>query len=131
MRSYDRWGRILSGERHLRVPNRRRRHEDGRGDSIWDRFSRMPSTIAGGRGGEVACDHYHAWPRIMPNGTGPINQRGLDFYRRLVDTLCEAGIRPFATLYHWELGDCGEIQLYPLFEQSSLRRRTMLRAVIF
>ncbi len=100
--------------------------QDGRGDSIWDRFCRMPGTIAGGRGGEVACDHYHryrqdvglmhqlgldayrfsiAWPRIMPSGTGPINQRGLDFYRRLVDTLREAGIRPFATLYHWDLPD--------------------------
>lgn len=100
--------------------------EDGRGASIWDRFCRLPGTIADGSSGEVACDHYHrfredvalmkqlglqayrfsiAWPRVMPDGVGRVNQRGLDFYRRLVEELHGAGIRPFATLYHWDLPD--------------------------
>lgn len=101
-------------------------HEDGRADSIWDRFCRLAGTIADNSSGEVACDHYHrfrddaalmkalglqayrfsiSWPRIFPDGVGRVNQAGLDFYRRLVDALCEAGIRPFATLYHWDLPD--------------------------
>lgn len=100
--------------------------EGGRGASIWDRFCRLSGTIADGSSGEVACDHYHrfredialmkqlglqayrfsiAWPRVMPDGVGRVNQRGLDFYRRLVDELRAAGIRPFATLYHWDLPD--------------------------
>ncbi|HVA27272.1 MAG TPA: GH1 family beta-glucosidase [Candidatus Baltobacteraceae bacterium] len=98
--------------------------EDGRGESIWDRFCRLPGRIAGDASGAVACDHYHrfredvalmrsldldayrfsiSWPRVIPSGTGTVNQKGLDFYRRLVETLHEAGIRPFATLYHWDL----------------------------
>lgn len=100
--------------------------EDGRGASIWDRFCRLPGAVAGGASGEVACDHYHrfaedvalmkqigldayrfsiSWPRVIPEGTGKINQSGLDFYRRLLETLHAAGIRPFATLYHWDLPD--------------------------
>ena len=98
--------------------------EDGRAPSIWDTFSHTPGKTAGGDTGDVACDHYHrvaddvalmgelgvgayrfsvAWPRVIPGGTGATNQRGLDFYSRLVDTLLESGIRPFATLYHWDL----------------------------
>ncbi len=98
--------------------------EDGRGPSIWDTFSRTPGAISGGETGDAAADHYHrmrddvalmrdvgltsyrfsvAWPRIQPDGTGPVNERGLDFYRQLVDALLEAGIVPFLTLYHWDL----------------------------
>ncbi len=99
-------------------------HEDGRGESVWDTFSRLPGAIAGGDTADVACDHYHrcredvalmaelglkayrfsiAWPRVLPQGTGAVNEAGLDFYDRLVDALLAAGIEPFATLYHWDL----------------------------
>lgn len=99
-------------------------HEDGRGESIWDRFSRTPGKVLNGHTGDVACNHYHlykedvaimkelgvdsyrfsiAWPRIYPNGTGQINRKGLDFYKRLVEELLEKGIEPAATLYHWDL----------------------------
>lgn len=98
--------------------------EDGRGQSIWDVFSRKPGRVLGGDNADVAIDHYHryredvalmaelglsayrfsvSWPRVQPDGTGPINQRGLDFYRRLVDELRERGIDPWVTLYHWDL----------------------------
>ncbi len=98
--------------------------EDGRGPSIWDTFSHTPGKVRDGDTGDVACDHYHrweadldlmaelgldayrfsiAWSRIMPTGTGSVNQAGLDFYSRLVDGLLERGIRPVATLYHWDL----------------------------
>jgi beta-glucosidase len=98
--------------------------EDGRGESIWDRFARVPGAIEGGATAEIADDHYHrwredldvmadlglnayrfsvAWPRVMPEGRGAVNRRGLDFYSRLVDGLLERNIRPFATLYHWDL----------------------------
>lgn len=98
--------------------------EDGRGESIWDRFSHTPGKIFAGHTGDVACDHYHryagdirhmqnlglrayrfsiAWPRIFPEGHGRPNIRGLDFYKRLVTALQDAGIRPVATLYHWDL----------------------------
>ncbi len=97
---------------------------DGRGPSIWDAFAGEPGRIADGTSGAVACDHYHrydsdvalmkslgldtyrfsvAWPRIMANGTGPVNTAGLDFYDRLVDELLNAGITPMPTLYHWDL----------------------------
>jgi beta-glucosidase len=99
-------------------------HEDGRGESIWDRFSHTPGRIRDGESGDVACDHYHrfrddvaliaelgldayrfsiAWPRIMPVGSGTVNEAGLDFYERLVDALLERGVQPHATLYHWDL----------------------------
>jgi beta-glucosidase len=99
-------------------------HEDGRGESIWDRFSHTPGNTANGDTGDVACDHYHryaadvdlmadlgykgyrfsvAWPRIQPTGKGPANQPGLDFYRRLVEKLNARGITPAVTLYHWDL----------------------------
>jgi beta-glucosidase len=98
--------------------------EDGRGESIWDRFSHTPGKIEDGTTGDVACDHYHlwredialmkelglhayrfsiAWPRILPTGRGPVNQVGIDFYSRLVDKLLAAGITPYPTLYHWDL----------------------------
>ena len=98
--------------------------EDGRGLSIWDTFSRTPGKVLNGDNGDVACDHYHrfpqdvelmadiglhtyrfsiAWPRIFPNGTGQLNESGLDFYDRLVDKLLESNIEPYATLYHWDL----------------------------
>ena len=97
---------------------------DGRGESIWDRFCTVPGAIVDGTSGEIACDHYHrwptdvaflrdlglssyrfsiAWPRIIPTGVGGVNERGVAFYDRLVDGLLEAGITPFATLYHWDL----------------------------
>jgi len=99
-------------------------HEDGRGPSIWDTFSHTPGKITNGDTGDVADDHYHrldedldlmkslgleayrfsiAWPRIQPEGSGPANKAGLDFYGRLVDGLLARGIRPIATLYHWDL----------------------------
>jgi beta-glucosidase len=97
---------------------------DGRGRSIWDTFCARPGTIADGSSGAVACDHYHrwesdldlmrnlgigsyrfsiAWPRVLPEGRGRLNRRGLDFYDRLVDGLLARGISPLATLYHWDL----------------------------
>ncbi|MFC0681929.1 GH1 family beta-glucosidase [Lysobacter korlensis] len=99
-------------------------HEDGRGPSIWDTFSHTPGKIVNGDTGDVADDHYRrweqdldlmaelgleayrfsiAWPRIQLTGSGPANRAGLDFYSRLVDGLLDRGIRPIATLYHWDL----------------------------
>ena len=99
-------------------------HADGRGESIWDRFCRTPGKVANGDTGDEACDHYHrwpedielmsrlgldayrfsiAWPRVQPDGRGPANRNGLDFYRRLVEGLLEREITPLATLYHWDL----------------------------
>ncbi|HEY3267942.1 MAG TPA: GH1 family beta-glucosidase [Armatimonadota bacterium] len=99
-------------------------NEDGRGESIWDRFSHTPGKVWNGDTGDVACDHYHrfpedialmkelglqayrfsiAWPRVFPTGDGPLNPKGLDFYNRLVDALLVAGIQPVPTLYHWDL----------------------------
>lgn len=98
--------------------------EDGRGSSIWDDFAATPGKTYQGNHGQIAADHYHrveedtdlmvhlglggyrfsiAWPRILPEGRGKVNPAGLDFYDRLVDTLLQKGISPFATLYHWDL----------------------------
>ncbi|MCS6774012.1 MAG: GH1 family beta-glucosidase, partial [Thermoflexales bacterium] len=98
--------------------------QDGRGSSIWDDFCRIKGAVSDGSDGSVACDHYNryqedvalmralglrayrfsiAWPRVLPEGRGAVNPKGLDFYQRLVDALLEAGIRPFVTLYHWDL----------------------------
>ncbi|MGH3144578.1 MAG: GH1 family beta-glucosidase, partial [Rubrobacter sp.] len=98
--------------------------EDGRGRSIWDTFSHTPGKVLHGDTGDIACDQYHrleedldlmaelgirayrfsvAWPRIQPQGSGPANQKGLDFYRRLVEGLRERSIEPMLTLYHWDL----------------------------
>jgi len=97
---------------------------DGRGQSVWDTFCKRPGAVLNGDSGAVACDFYHrypqdielmrtlgidafrfsiAWPRVLPEGRGRVNQAGLDFYDRFVDELLAAGIRPFATLYHWDL----------------------------
>ena len=97
---------------------------DGRGPSIWDTFSHTPGRVLGGDTGDVAADHYDryaedvdlmaalnlgayrfsiAWPRIQPDGTGPVNPAGLAFYDRLVDALLAKGIKPAVTLYHWDL----------------------------
>ena len=99
-------------------------NEDGRGPSIWDTFSHTPGKTVNGDNGDVACDHYNrwaedvdmikdlgvgayrfsiAWPRVQPLGYGAWNDKGLDFYDRLVDRLLEKGIQPHATLYHWDL----------------------------
>ena len=98
--------------------------EDGRGESIWDRFSATPGNILTDETGDPACDSYHryhddiaimrqlgvnayrfsiAWPRIIPAGSGQVNPAGLDYYDRVVDALLEASITPFTTLYHWDL----------------------------
>ncbi|MET9229954.1 GH1 family beta-glucosidase [Lentzea sp. NPDC003310] len=97
---------------------------DGRGPSIWDTFAAVPGAVANGDTGDVAADHYHrwaddvrlltdlgvdayrfsiSWSRILPDGAGKVEQRGLDFYRRLVEALLSKGIEPFVTLYHWDL----------------------------
>jgi beta-glucosidase len=99
-------------------------NEDGKSESIWDRFSHTPGKIDNADTGDVACDHYHrwaediklmqeiglkayrfsvSWPRILPEGRGKVNQAGLDFYNRLVDSLLNVGIEPYLTLYHWDL----------------------------
>jgi beta-glucosidase len=98
--------------------------EDGRGDSVWDVFCRRPGAIRDGHTGDVAADHYHrwrediglmadlgltayrfsvAWPRVQPDGKGPANEPGLDFYDRLTDALLDRGITPVPTLFHWDL----------------------------
>ncbi|MGH2473034.1 MAG: GH1 family beta-glucosidase [Candidatus Limnocylindria bacterium] len=97
---------------------------DGKGPSIWDAFCRQPGAISTGETGDVACDHYHrwredtallrdlrcnayrlsiSWPRVVPTGSGALSEAGLAFYDRLVDELLKNGIRPFVTLYHWDL----------------------------
>ena len=99
-------------------------NEDGKGESIWDRFTHTPGKVRDGVTGDVACDQYHlypqdialakrlnqksyrfsiSWPRIQPAGTGAPNMKGIDHYSRLVDALLEAGIRPWCTMYHWDL----------------------------
>ena len=98
--------------------------EDGKGPSVWDMFCKQEGRIVDGRNGDVACDHYHlyqkdvdlmremgynayrfsiAWPRVIPDGIGAVNEKGLDFYDRLLDSLLEANITPYVTLYHWDM----------------------------
>jgi beta-glucosidase len=98
--------------------------EDGRGPSIWDTYAHTPGRVRNGDTGDVACDHYHryaedvaimrdlgvhtyrfsfAWPRLQPTGSGALNPGGVAFYDRLLDALAEAGVRPWVTLYHWDL----------------------------
>lgn len=106
-------------------------YEDGRGASIWDRFSHTPGMVDNGDTGDVACDHFHryredialmtdlglqayrfsiGWPRLFPTGSGPLNSKGVDFYNRLIDAILEAGIQPVPTLYHWDLPQALEDQ---------------------
>jgi beta-glucosidase len=97
---------------------------DGKGESTWDHFARQPGRIANGDTLDVACDHYHryredfalmqklgvknyrlsiAWPRLFPEGAGAVNQKGVDFYHRLIDAVLEAGMTPWVTFFHWDL----------------------------
>ncbi|MBO0833700.1 MAG: family 1 glycosylhydrolase, partial [Actinobacteria bacterium] len=97
---------------------------DGRGPSIWDTFCRVPGNVRRGATGDVACDSYHryredvsllaelgltgyrisiSWPRVQPGGSGPVNQKGVDYYRALLDELAAKGIEAAVTLYHWDL----------------------------
>jgi beta-glucosidase len=77
---------------------------DGRGESIWDRFARSPGKVIDGSDGSLHAYRFSvAWPRVLPNGRGAVNERGLDFYERLVDALLAANITPYVTLYHWDL----------------------------
>ena len=99
-------------------------YEDGKTESIWDVFCKTPGKVFDGHSGDVACDHYHryqedvnimeqlklqayrfsiAWPRIHPENTKTVNQKGIDFYNRLIDSLLEKNIDPFITLYHWDM----------------------------
>ncbi|MDI1462368.1 GH1 family beta-glucosidase [Catellatospora sp. KI3] len=107
-------------------------HVDGRGQSVWDTFCRIPGRVRNGETGDVAADHYHrwaddldlirelglksyrfsvSWPRVIPTGAGPVNRKGLDFYKRLAEGLRNRGVTPMVTLYHWdtpqELQDLG------------------------
>ena len=98
-------------------------HTDGRGRSVWDDFCDVPGNVKSDHSGVIACDHYHrceedieimrtiglqayrlsiSWPRVMPKGTGAVNERGLEFYDRLIDGLLAAGIEPWVTLFHWD-----------------------------
>jgi beta-glucosidase len=115
-------------------------NEDGKGESIWDRFTHTPGKVRGGVTGDVACDQYHlypqdialarqlnlksyrfsiSWPRIQPTGIGAPNMKGIDHYSRLADTLLEAGIRPWCKMYHWDLPqrwrieEAGQIAISP------------------
>jgi beta-glucosidase len=96
---------------------------DGKGASVWDVFCKEPGTIWKGQNGNIACDHYNryktdvdlmrqlglkgyrlsiSWPRVLPSGKGKINPAGIDFYSNLIDSLCQAGIEPYVTLFHWD-----------------------------
>jgi beta-glucosidase len=113
------WGAATAAYQIEGAPN-----ADGKGPSIWDTFSHMPGKVFHGDTGDVACDSYHrypediamlqrlgvgayrfslSWTRIQPDGRGPANQAGLDYYHRLVDALLDKGITPVITLYHWDL----------------------------
>jgi beta-glucosidase len=101
--------------------------EDGKSPSIWDEYCEQPGKILDGSDGRVACDHYHrfredialmaehgikhyrfsvSWPRILPDGTGKVNEAGVAFYNQLIDCMIEHGIRPWMTIYHWDLPAC-------------------------
>jgi beta-glucosidase len=105
--------------------------EDGKGESIWDRFSRVPGNVLQGDTLDVACDHYHryrqdfklmrslgiknyrlsiAWPRIYPQGSGELNPKGITFYQKLIDAMVAEGITPWVTLFHWDLPQALEDQ---------------------
>ena len=98
--------------------------DSGKGQNIWDVFTKEPGRVYEGHTGDIACDHYHRfredvaymkelglkgyrfsidWSRVLPEGTGKVNEKGIDFYNALIDELLEQGIEPYITLYHWEL----------------------------
>ena len=106
-------------------------NEGGRGQSIWDTFCKVPGKVANFDNGDIACDHYHrfkedldlmkwmgvkayrfsvAWPRVIPDGVGRVNEMGLDFYDRLIDSLLEREIAPWLTMYHWDLPEALQIR---------------------
>ena len=106
-------------------------NEDGRGQSIWDTFCKVPGKVANFNNGDIACDHYHrfkedldlmkwmgvkayrfsvAWPRVIPDGVGRVNEMGLDFYDRLIDSLLEREIAPWLTMYHWDLPEALQLR---------------------
>jgi beta-glucosidase len=97
--------------------------DDGKGASVWDMFCRKPGAVWNEHSGDVACDHYHryaedvaimkdmglqayrlsvSWPRVLPEGTGQVSEKGLAFYDRLIDALLQAGVQPYVTLFHWD-----------------------------
>ncbi|HEY3755410.1 MAG TPA: GH1 family beta-glucosidase [Opitutaceae bacterium] len=115
---------------------------DGKGPSVWDTFSRVPGAVKNGDNLDVACDHYHrfdgdfkllrslgvknyrlslAWPRIVPGGKGEVNQRGVDFYHRLFDSMEKHGITPWVTMFHWDLPQ-------PLEDEGGWRARGVVDA---
>lgn len=115
---------------------------DGKGPSVWDAFSRVPGAVKNGDTLDIACDHYHrfdsdfkllrslgiknyrlslAWPRIIPGGRGEVNQRGIDFYHRLFDSMEKHGITPWVTMFHWDLPQ-------PLEEEGGWRVRGVVDA---
>ena len=106
-------------------------NEDGRGQSIWDTFCKVPGKVVNFDNGDMACDHYHrykedldlmkwmgvkayrfsvAWPRVIPDGVGRVNEMGLDFYDRLIDSLLEREIAPWLTMYHWDLPEALQLR---------------------
>ena len=106
-------------------------NEDGRGQSIWDTFCKVPGKVVNFDNGDIACDHYHrykedldlmkwmgvkayrfsvAWPRVIPDGVGRVNEIGLDFYDRLIDSLLEREIAPWLTMYHWDLPEALQLR---------------------
>jgi beta-glucosidase len=106
-------------------------NEDGRGKSIWDTFCKVPGKVANFDNGDIACDHYHrfkedldlmkwmgvkayrfsvAWPRVIPDGVGRVNEMGLDFYDRLIDSSLEREIAPWLTMYHWDLPEALQLR---------------------
>jgi len=106
-------------------------NEGGRGQSIWDTFCKVPGKVANFDNGDMACDHYHrykedldlmkwmgvkayrfsvAWPRVIPDGVGRVNEMGLDFYDRLIDSLLEREIAPWLTMYHWDLPEALQLR---------------------
>ncbi len=128
--------------------------EDGKGESIWDRFCRIPGKVINGDTLDVACDHYHlykqdfalmrklgirnyrmsvAWPRLYPNGDGSLNQKGLDFYNRLIDSALKHDITPWVTFYHWDLPqaleDIGGWRVREIPERFSIYANTLVKAL--
>ncbi len=127
--------------------------EDGKGESIWDRFATIPGKVINGDTPAVACDHYHrykedfalmrklgiknyrmsiAWPRIHPNGDATVNSKGVDFYNRVIDTALKNGITPWVTFYHWDLPqvleDIGGWRVREIPERFAIYAETIVKA---